>query len=130
VIHVVAIPVAYRWLITFAFIALIIVFSITPGRDQAGDSVFVWLVVNATAPIQKLMHFVCYAAVAVLWAWTLEAVEPRLLRLLLALALTVGLGATLEWYQTQVPGRFGTLADAILNAVGAVVGVIIAILVL
>ena len=61
---------------------------------------------------------------ALLLMWTLETVESRLTRVVLTLVLAVSLGAVLEWYQTRVPGRFGTIADAILNAIGAVAGLL------
>lgn len=125
--HFLDIPAGYRWLITLVFIGIIIVLSVTPDRGLPGDSIFSWLVVNTAPPIQKLLHVVCYAMIAALWAWTLDAVEPRPLRLAIALTLTIGLGAVLEWYQTQIPGRFGTLADVMLNSIGALAGLIVAI---
>jgi VanZ family protein len=123
-------PPVLRWLITLAFVAVVVVLSITPGKDQAGDSVFVWLVVNTPTPLQKLMHFVIYAALVVLWAWTLEAIESRVLRFLLAFLLAVGLGSMLEWYQTKIPGRFGTIVDALLNVLGAIGGFLFALAIL
>jgi len=62
-----------------------------------------------------------------LCVWAFERINSMSLRIILALAATVMLGFFLEWYQTSVPGRYGTLADAILNAFGAVVGVLVAI---
>jgi VanZ family protein len=123
-------PPVLRWLITLAFVAVVVVLSITPGKDQAGDSVFVWLVVNTPTPLQKFMHFVIYAALVVLWAWTLEAIESRVLRFLLAFLLAVGLGSMLEWYQTKIPGRFGTIVDALLNVLGAIGGLLFALAIL
>jgi len=125
-----AIPTVYRWLITLAFVAVIVVLSVTPGKSQAGDSMFVWLVVHTPTPVQKAMHIACYAAIAALWVWTLEAVESNALRLSLALALAIGLGGVLEWYQTMVPGRFGTVVDVVLNAVGAAAGLVLALFLL
>lgn len=122
------IPPAYRWLITLAFVAVVIVLSVTPGKSQTGDTMFIWLLTHTPTAVQKLMHLVCYAMIAVLWAWTLETLESRVLRLCLALMLTVSLGAVLEWYQTKVPGRFGTIVDALLNATGAVAGLLLALL--
>ena len=58
--------------------------------------------------------------------WSLEAVESRTARIALTFVLTVGLGAILEWYQTLVPGRFGTIVDALLNAIGAIAGLLLA----
>ena len=125
-----SIPLSIRWVITLTLVAAVIVLSVIPGHARSGDSVFVWLVASTPTPLQKLMHFVIYAALACLWAWTLEGIAPRWLRLTLAFTLTVGLGAALEWYQTRVPGRFGTLLDALLNAAGAVAGLVAALLIL
>ena len=111
-------------------IAVIVALSVVPGRAQLGDSAFVWLISMTPAPLQKLMHGVAYATLTLLWMWTLEKIDPVPLRMALAFTLSVGIGAVLEWYQTSVPGRFGTLTDAILNAVGSIVGLIAALFLL
>ena len=120
----------FRCLITLAFMALVIVLSVIPGKSQTGDSVFIWLIANTPTPVQKLMHIAVYAALVFLWAWTLEHIESQVIRLVTAFALAVSLGVALEWYQTTVPGRFGTLIDVLLNVLGAVAGAIAAILLL
>ena len=122
-----SLPVPYRWLVTLAFVALVVVLSVTPGRAQPGDSIFAWLIVNTPTTVQKILHIGVYAALAMLWMWTFDALESNRLRIILALTLTIGLGSMLEWYQTMVPGRFGTLTDALLNIGGAVVGLLLAI---
>ena len=124
------VSVPIRWLIAIAFVGLVIVLSVTPGRGQTGDSVFVWLLVNTPTLIQKIMHIAVYALLAFLLTWALEDVSSRPVRLGLSLALTVSLGAALEWYQTQVPGRFGTLLDVLLNTGGALMGLLAALLIL
>jgi len=121
------IPLLYRCLVTLAFISVIVALSILPGRAEPGDSVFSWLVANTAPPLQKAMHVASYAALVVLWMWALEAVGSRTLRALLGVILAIGLGALLEWRQLHVAGRFGTLTDVLLNSVGAVVGLILAI---
>lgn len=125
-----AIPPAYRWLITLAFVAIVIVLSVTPDKSQTGDSMFIWLIANTPTLLQKFMHVFCYALLTGLWVWTLETIESRVLRLVLALLLAVSLGGILEWYQTKVPGRFGTIVDVLLNAAGAVIGLVLAFLIL
>jgi len=125
-----SLPALYRWLLTILFVGLVVILSVTPGRAQPGDSIFVWLVVNTPTPLQKLMHVAIYAALALLVMWSLEAVESRTARIALTFVLTVSLGAVLEWYQTLVPGRFGTIIDALLNAIGAVAGLLIGLLIL
>ena len=124
------IPLIYRCLLTLAFIAMIVALSIIPGRAEPSDSVFSWLVVNTAPPVQKAMHVAVYAALVVLWMWTLEAVGSRALRALLSVALAIGLGALLEWCQLYVAGRFGTLSDVLLNGVGALLGLVLAIVLL
>jgi hypothetical protein len=124
------IPLSIRWVITLTLVAAVITLSIVPGQARPGDTGFAWLVTMTPTLLQKLMHFVIYAGLAWLWAWTLEGIAPRWLRLTLAFTLTVGLGAALEWYQTRVPGRFGTLLDVLLNAAGAVAGLVAALLLL
>ena len=117
---------AYRLAITLVFVGVVIALSIAPGIERPGDSMFSWLVVNTATPIQKAMHVAVYALLAVLWMWTLDSVESRAIRVAVTLAVCVGLGAVLEWHQTQVPGRFGTVADVVLNVIGAIVGLIAA----
>ena len=62
--------------------------------------------------------------------WTLAHVERQSVRILTALVLSIGLGVVLEWLQTLVPGRFGTLADIVLNTIGALLGVVLALVLL
>ena len=123
-------PVAVRLIATLMLIAVIVTLSVVPGRVQSGDSAFVRLVAMTPAPLQKLMHTIAYAGLALLWMWTLESVESRIVRIALTLIATIGLGAVLEWHQTRVPGRFGTLFDVALNALGALLGLAMALLLL
>ena len=125
-----SVPALTRWVVTLAFAALVIALSVTPGVARPGDSAFVWLVVNTPAPLQKLMHVVVYATLALLWMWTLASVESRAVRITLVILVTVGLGAILEWHQTRVPGRFGTMFDVLLNVIGALIGIIAAFLIM
>ncbi len=123
-------PPAFRWTVTLAFVAVITLLSIAPGIERPDDSLFGWLVLNTAKPLQKVLHVGVYAFLAMLWMWTLEPVESRWQRVALSLIGTVGLGAVLEWYQTQVPGRYGTLTDILLNLIGAALGILAALLLL
>lgn len=120
------VPIALRWVILLALIAAIVVLSVTPGDARPEDNAFNWLVVTTPVPVQKLMHFVVYAGLAAIWAWTLEGVGSRWMRVGIAFALSVALGIALEWYQTRVPGRFGALTDVLLNTAGALAGLLLA----
>jgi hypothetical protein len=123
-----SVPAAARWGITLVFAALVVALSISPGVAKPGDNVFVWIVVNTPELLQKVMHVAVYAALTLLWVWTLDSIESRVWRISLAIFVTVGLGTVLEWHQTRVPGRFGTIFDVFLNTLGALAGLIIALL--
>jgi hypothetical protein len=127
---VLSVPALTRWGVTLVFAALVIALSITPGVARPGDNAFVWLIVSTPAPLQKLMHVVVYATLALLWMWTLASVESRAVRITLVMLITVGLGAILEWHQTRVPGRFGTVFDVLLNIIGTLIGIIAAFLIM
>jgi hypothetical protein len=120
------IPIYIRCFITLAFVALIIILSVTPGESETSDSIFVWLVAITPSLLQKFLHVSCYAVLTFLIVWSLELFGSMLLRSGLAFILAVGLGTALEWFQTMVPGRFGTLGDILLNGLGALAGLILA----
>ena len=62
--------------------------------------------------------------------WTIEPLSITLsYRSFVAFTITVGFGAFNEWHQLKVAGRYGTITDVMLNAVGAALGLLIALLV-
>lgn len=115
-----------RLLVTFLLMAIVIGLSVVPGQGQYADTVFSWLLIATPNLLQKILHVLNYAALAFLWVWTLERFRPSAARYLLAFALAVGLGILLEWWQTMVPGRFGSFADVLVNTLGAVIGLVFA----
>lgn len=120
----------YRLALTLALTGLIVGLSVTPGVSQPDDSLFSWLYAGTPSTAQKILHVIIYGILAFLWMWTLSGIESTWARSIVALTLTLGLGVALEWYQTRVPGRFGTLIDVVLDAIGTIIGVLVAILVL
>ncbi|WP_405242418.1 VanZ family protein [Lentisalinibacter salinarum] len=119
-----------RAALTLLLMLLLLVLSLIPGRAEPGDSVFVWAVAMTPTVLQKVMHLLLYGLLAFMWAWTLEALESVRIRLVVAALLAASFGVVMELAQTQVPGRFGTLVDALLNGTGAALGLIIAWLLL
>jgi VanZ family protein len=115
-----------RVVITLLFMALLVAASVIPGRAQPGDSIFVYAVAKTPTFVQKTMHICLYGLLTLLWVWTLDAVESRMFRFAFAVIIAVSLGAVLEWYQTKVPGRFGTFMDVALNGAGALLGLLAA----
>lgn len=118
---------ATRIIITLCFMALLLIASVIPGRAQPGDSVFIWMVAKTPTLLQKTLHVCLYAVLAMLWVWSLEAIQSKPQRMVIAIIVAVCFGAAMEWYQTKVPGRYGTIVDIGLNTAGAVVGLIAAL---
>ncbi len=120
----------YRWLITLAFAALIVFLSVTPRRVNGGPPTVGRIIDHTPALLHKFMHVVCYAVLAMLAVWTLEPLASQTNRIMITLLATIGFGAFLEWQQTRVPGRFGTIFDVLLNTLGALVGIVLVLFVL
>ena len=110
--------------------ALLMLVSLIPGHSKHGDFMFVWLVANTPTLIQKVLHVCLYGVLALPMAWTLDKIQSRTNQFLIALIIAVAFGAVMEWCQTKVPGRYGTAYDVVLNAAGAVLGLLIAIFLL
>ena len=83
---------------------------------------FEWLTID------KLYHFIEYAILGGLLAWALAKAKPSVvpskLIWLVATVLSILYGASDEWHQTFVPGRFATLADWAADVLGSIVGVL------
>jgi VanZ family protein len=110
--------------------ALLMLVSLIPGRPKPDDSTFIWLVAKTPTLIQKILHFSLYGVLVLLLAWSLESIESNTYRLLISFIIAVAFGAVMEWRQTKVPGRFGTVNDVVLNAAGAALGLLAAIVLL
>lgn len=121
---------AMRIILTLGFMALLTLASVIPGHPKSGDPVFVWLVAKMPAKIQKLLHVCLYAVLMLLLVWTLENIQTRSCRFLCSFVIAVSFGAVMEWCQTKVPGRFGTIHDIALNAAGAAIGLLVAVFLL
>jgi len=73
--------------------------------------------------LQNLLHVPAYGVLVWLVAWAMRL--GRLWHLVVAAMGCAALGGLLECVQAAVPGRFGSLEDALLNAVGTGVAVLI-----
>ena len=83
---------------------------------------FEWLTID------KLYHFIEYAILGALVAQALVKAKPAIVpaRLVwhVAAVFSILYGASDEWHQTFVPGRFATVADWVADVLGAIVGVL------
>lgn len=113
---------AARVVVTLCFMALLVAASVTPAGSGAGGSFAVRLVARTPNFLQKVLHVTLYGVLTLLLVWNLAAIPSHVVRLLIAVAVATGFGAAMEWYQTRVPGRFGTVFDVGLDATGALLG--------
>ena len=115
----------WRILLPLAYMASLFLLSSVPGDDPEvpGGAIFQWL----TPQWQNLLHIPIYAGLAASWLWALAGRPPHTW-LLLAFVLTVAWAVFDEWYQTTVPGRYGSFTDLALNVIGAGLAVFLAAL--
>ena len=82
---------------------------------------FEWLTID------KLYHFIEYAILGALVARALVKAKPAILPSRwvwhVAVVFSILYGASDEWHQTFVPGRFATLADWVADVLGSIAGV-------
>ena len=109
-----------RLMLPICYMTGIFVLSSTPDTGQPTSSieaVLAWVSPN----VQNLLHIPLYGGLAGCWHWALEPwIGRRGVRLVTAFALTLGYGVLDELHQLTVPGRFGSLTDMALNALGTV----------
>lgn len=122
--------VVYRPALLLALIMGIYVLSSVRGHTQAEEWTLVWLVGKTPPLVQKVMHVLLYAALSWLVYGALESLSLRTsYRVIIAFLVSVSFGGFNEWHQLQMPGRFGTAVDVALNAFGAALGLLVAVLI-
>jgi len=110
------------WTAAALYLALLTAVSVLPsGAGPLGG----WdKDISPTA--QNLAHVPAYAALAAL-ALLCLATRGRVTawRVLLAAAACCAYGAATEWLQSVIPGRTGSVSDALMNVVGVAVGAVV-----
>lgn len=77
--------------------------------------------------IQNLLHIPIYAALSFLWLRALAQKKFALTTAaILTLLISVSYGCIDEIHQNFIPGRYGGVTDVLLNAVGAIIGLVLA----
>jgi len=109
-----------RVVVPLAYIAAIFALSSIP--DTATPETGLERVLHWASPeLQNLLHIPLFGGLAWCWHWGLRSwVKQERWRFGAALAVTLIYAVLDEIHQLGVPGRFGSLTDVALNAVGAV----------
>lgn len=116
---------AWRLATTGALLALLTLVSLCPGVPRPDNSLLVRAYLNTPRELQKVMHFSLYAVLTVMLLWSLADLQPMLLRYAVAVLVAVSFAAAMQWCQTRVPGRYGTLGDVALDAAGSALGALV-----
>ena len=96
----------FRRIARFLFaVGVVLVIAVSLAPREALPPVGLW---------DKLQHFLAYGALTLLGG----VAFPGRQRLLVLGGWLVLLGGALEFAQGQIPGRFGSLGDALANALG------------
>jgi len=119
-----------RIVLTLCFMAMLMLVSLIPGQPKPGNSAFIGLLASTPTLVQKSLHVFLYGVFALLLVWSLDGIQSKPYRFLIAWVIAVLFGAAMEWFQTKVPGRFGTLYDVVLNTAGAALGLLVAAFIL
>lgn len=104
-----------RWLMIVGWMALIFFLSSQPQLPSAPDPL-------ADLIFKKGAHFTVYAVLAVLFR---RALPPNHWIWALSWIFTVLYAASDEWHQSFVPGRHSQLTDVLIDACGAIAGLLI-----
>jgi VanZ family protein len=106
--------------------ALLMFASLIPGHTRLGGLAFTWLFAKTPTLLQKVLHVGLYGVLALLLCWTFEGIQSSAYRFTISFITAVVFGAVMEWCQTRVPGRYGTVHDVAINAAGAALGLLAA----
>ncbi len=109
-----------NWVPPILYMALIFAIS-SMEQPPLPMPEFEWLTID------KLYHFIEYAILGGLLARAFVAAKPSTVPSqrvwYIAALLSILYGASDEWHQTFVPGRFATFADWVADVLGSIAGV-------
>ena len=109
------------WVPPLLYMALIFAIS-SLEQPPLPTPEFEWLTID------KLYHFIEYAILGGLLARAFAKADPAVipsnLIWFIAAVLSILYGASDEWHQTFVPGRYATVADWVADAIGSIAGVL------
>ncbi|MEQ8264426.1 VanZ family protein [Pseudohaliea sp.] len=112
-------PLPLRLGAALAMAAITLLLSLLPGVPLEGDTQFQWHLGAVPPALQNVMHLVFYALLYGAWAWALEDTRVAPFRLAAAV---FAFGLLIELAQLQVPGRYASLLDGVLNGAGVALG--------
>ena len=111
---------AINLLLTLGYMAGIYWLSSIPGKTDPESTLLSNIILWTPPAIQNLAHIPLFGLLALLWYRSLSSwMKNGRLLCFSAFLLATGFGILDEWHQLYVPGRYASLTDMALNALGA-----------
>lgn len=111
-------------LLSIGYMGLIYRVSSIPGTLESGEDSLHGLIAWTPPALQNLLHVPVFALLAWLWHRTLRPwLEPGMALNTAVIALAAGYGILDELHQLQVPGRYASLTDILLNTLGVIIAI-------
>jgi VanZ family protein len=110
--------------VTVAYVLALTAASLLPSGDSAGP-LEGWDK-DIRPGVQNLLHVPAYAVLV--WFVAEAAGLRRLPCLATAAVVCAAFGGLLEWAQAAIPGRMGSVEDMLLNALGALAGLAVVVM--
>jgi len=111
---------AINLLVTLGYMAGIYWLSSIPGETDPESTLLSNIILWTPPAIQNLAHIPLFGLLAMLWYRLLNSwMKNDRLLCISAFLLATGFGILDEWHQLYVPGRYASLTDMALNALGA-----------
>ena len=111
---------AINLLLTLCYMAGIYWLSSIPGEADPESTILSDMILWTPPAIQNLAHIPLFGFLALLWHRSLSSwMKNGRLLYFSAFLLATGFGILDEWHQLYVPGRYASLTDMALNALGA-----------
>jgi VanZ family protein len=113
-----------RVLVPIVYMLGIFLISSIPGVDDGTSSGMVFQIIKPQW--QNFLHVPLYLGLTVAWVWALRGRTVSTRQLYLRASIITSIyGVFDECYQLWVPGRFGSVSDALLNFLGVLLAVLI-----
>jgi VanZ family protein len=119
-------PLKYLPVVPLAYMLAIFGLSSIPGIGMEDAPAPQRLIEWVPPQLQNLLHIPLFAGLAFVWQRFLRGHMRPAPATIIAFVAAFSYGVVDELHQTFVPGRFGSLTDVVINALGAGIGALIA----
>jgi len=114
----------YRLIAPILYGTCIYLLSSIPGNLSSNSNPS-FLLSLVPSSLQNLLHIPLFAGLTSCLLWALAPIKRQKQTYLIVLAVSLVFAVSDEVHQMYVPGRFGSMSDAILDSIGIVLSIFI-----